>query len=71
MNNIQMKEFTKLETREWAEEQSNREWMIIRRYGDAWKAFNYTYEAAENEKPYIRRQTFIRKMATFFMEAQQ
>jgi len=71
MIEVKMKEFTAQERREWAEEQANKEWMIIRRYPEAFRSFSYLYQAAPGEKPYVRRQSFIRKMAQFFVEAQQ
>ena len=65
------KEFSAQEIREWAATQANTEWSVINRFPEAWRAFNYTYEAREGEKSHVRRQSFIRKLMALLMTASE
>ena len=71
MVKAEKKDFTPEEIREWAEKAANTEWSVINRFPEAWRAFNYTYEAREGEKSHVRRQSFIRKLMAFLMTASE
>ena len=65
------KEFTADEVHEWAATEANKEWLIINRWPEAYRAFNYLYEAEPGEKPHRRRQAFIRKLMALLMESSE